>query len=280
MCGDKIIDSNIEFQGNGQYNFVLSVICKQSLTWVLNGSTLTYNPSDQQIQTCASIGFQKSIISISTLNPTNISLSQQLSLQSGFSSYFSNVEPGRINVTVNSNDDNTSHNILLTIFNNGTIPSSSLVYNLTKTFQEDSSPITRIIVNSNITYSSISHTTLTFNETVGTKRGCYNEDEIGSDTFSVIFGNNNCSKLLLSTDQSSEKTAILVVLVIVCCIIFLAIFATAAIIFVKPLRQKVFPHEKKRDERESKKKIVRDKMGRVKTLNNGELIKDDEIELE
>jgi hypothetical protein len=175
-CGGNKMNLNLsqEFKSYGQYNFILAVACTENLVWALNGSVLNVTKEIYEARSCSNMG-QKFVLTL-TSGAMNITFEQQQLLQQQLI-YTAGLQPGSINVDVSSNptNQNFDHQIVVTINDNA---SGSLIHNLTQIYNKDSTKLSELLNGSNITHSSVDIKTLTFNETVGTQRGCAKKMEL------------------------------------------------------------------------------------------------------
>jgi len=277
MCGSNAIYPEFTFQANGQYNFVYVVDCTNTITWALNGSVLVFNQADFSTRTCSSIGVQKITLSLTT-SPMNITTQQQQTLASNLVES-AGVEAGIINVSV-STSTNTyqNHEIVVSVYDNSTTSSAAVIYNLTKLYTSDPTTIPNLLTKSNINYSSVSVQTLTFNETVGTQRGCIKNV---SNSLIALYGDNNCPTPIIpqtngavESPSSIENANVMIVLIIVSVVSLVGVILTLTVMFVKPLRQCVFPHEQETKEklkwRKQSEKMIRNE-GSVSHINQDNL---------
>jgi len=161
---------------------------------------------------------------------------------------------------------------VISVLENGSYSTASLVYNLTKLYNSDTTKISSLLGGANIDYTSAKIKTLTFNESVGTNRGCVKKSENSPGQLTFLFGEAECQpstpittntgipntnssdqQPLASNPDNSSMTMIPYLLVF-SIVALVGVIVALTIMLVKPLRKLVFPNEEKTKQKMKRRK--------------------------
>jgi len=182
-CGNNIINIPISAFQYGQFNFVYKVECNENITWSINGSVLILSQGDLMSRMCNTQSYQKFML----IDPSqySFSTSQIETILLNFAQ-IANINPSRINITQRPNEINQIKDgeLIFSITNStGTEPAhSTVIYNFSK-----NKNLKALFANTNINFDEVTMEILTFNETVGTKSGCFMKGINGNS--SLVLGN-------------------------------------------------------------------------------------------
>jgi len=189
LCGTQQLNVPIEDFVYGQINFAFKINCNSNLTWSVNGSILQVPFSEYSNLKCNNIQEQKITITLNTID--GISQDNIDNLSKNIANIYQ-VNISRVNITTRDNEEINQNDELIVSFSNASdsseISHSSLVYNFSNL---DQSQLLSTLQSSGISTNDVKVSALTFNESVGTERGCTQQDNNG--VFSLYFGDlNNC----------------------------------------------------------------------------------------
>jgi len=210
------------------------------------------------LQFGAYVVLQKFVLSVPQIS--TFSDSQQNSLTETLANQFS-IDITRINITQPPNDEYVNKNgqLIFSISNSNDTSDAepaSLVYNITQIFS-DKTALKNFFSSANITPVDVLLNTLTFNESVGTAKGCYAQD--GSGLFNLLINSNvncypsspngttynNISSYYTNSPNNDETSAISVSTGIIIAVV-VAIFSSVVILFailmiIPGTRYAIFP---------------------------------------
>jgi len=208
---------------------------------------------------CSDVDTQKFVITVPQIS--SFTASQTEALQANLAAA-ANVDPSRLNITQRPNDQNQNKDgdIIVSISKASDLQTeeehSSIIYNLTQTFNSGNA-LKNFLSNSNINATSPTIKTLTFNETVGTTKGCYAPSPQGVST--LLFGSNvvcytvtynGTMKELISQDSNDNGGVNPLTPVIIGVVIGVAasiILVVALLMAIPGTRRAIFPSMKVRD---------------------------------
>jgi len=195
LCGTTVTNITINAFQYGQYNFQIRLICNSNLTWSINGSVLILTSEQISQRLCSSIDLQKFVITASQVS--TFSDSQQQLLQSHLAA-LADIDPSRINVTQSPNDQlqNIDGQLIVTISNPTDInedSSAQVLYNFSQTFNPNTNYLQNFLSNSSIDANGVTVNYLTYNETVGTTKGCYMKQSDGTLLTLLLGSNSPCT---------------------------------------------------------------------------------------
>jgi len=209
---------------------------------------------DLNSRLCNNVDFQK--VTFTTPGIYSYSISQLNTVKNNFISLLS-VDSQRVFINQSTNSENQSEDgeIILSVSkSSGTEPEhSSIIYNFTQLWNNPTTKLS-LFSNSSINGDETSVETLTFNETVGTKPGCYVTNSSG---ISLLIGNSvSCSLEVKTNPQNSNGDMIVPI------IISVAIGALASIVIVivislliPGIRRAIFPKNSSTGKLELKERV-------------------------
>jgi len=205
ICGRNNLSIPIQYFLPGQYNFVAKVQCNENITWSLNGSVLELSRADLLSKPCSSISAQKFVIQVPEIS--TFSESEKDTLKSKIAE-ISNINLDRVNVTDRPNEEykNKDGELIISIDKTSSSEAehSDVLYSFTQLFS-NSSTLKNFLNDANILAKDARLKTLTFNETVGTIKGCFKEDNSGL-VILALGSNDDCYKNPQITSTSITDT--------------------------------------------------------------------------
>jgi len=270
LCGTQKMDIPITIFEFGQFNFKIKIICNDNITWSINGSLLILTADQILSRKCSQIDNQK--LSLSFPQLTSFNNTQILNLRQNLAA-LSSIDISRVNVTQRPNDENKIKNgeLVISIAKaNGTDETehSSVLYNFVSNYS-DTQTLKNFLSNASINANDVNINTLTFNETVGTTKGC-TLPPVGG-LFTLLVGSlSNCTpttntptntlttntiNTTTSTSTSTSggsssqaqdfSTTILPLIIGITCGVIVSVIITVAIIMIIPgTRKAIFPTQK------------------------------------
>jgi len=251
-CGNNVVNVPINTFEYGQFNFVFKIECNENITWSVNGSVLILSKEDLDNKLCSDVGTQKLVLTNS--QQSTFSSPDIDSMKNNLASIYS-INASRVNITQRPNDEyeNINGELIFSISSNSYDPTeeqhSSIIYNFTQSFQNEDPKLKQLFANTTLNKNDFAINTLTFNETVGKKSGCFMKDDSGN-LLSLLLGNvDNCTpNSSLIDDNSSQSMTLAPIIIGVVIGIFASILLTIAILMIIPgTRNAIFPRLKIRE---------------------------------
>eukprot|EP01129_Flabellula_baltica_P005086 TRINITY_DN1812_c0_g1_i2.p1 TRINITY_DN1812_c0_g1~~TRINITY_DN1812_c0_g1_i2.p1 ORF type:complete len:598 (-),score=108.09 TRINITY_DN1812_c0_g1_i2:38-1831(-) len=204
-----------EYLEHGQVNFQLNVTCNGFFSWILNGTQISINVEERNNMLCSSTD-QKLVIKAKSID--------MVKLQTKLDSLYA--EPPVI-TKIENKTDTTDDEILIT-FPKDTEYNGQALYDLSQLQYQN------VIEEISSSSSEASSETLTFNEAVGL------------NIFSLRPQSDNNDAINNTEESINESTNLTIFVVILTVIIVLMIIGVIIVLFVKPIKNTVFPYRDRR----------------------------------